>query len=123
MSKKTLMARGLFVAAYLLLAIWAYTTGKGYVVFINNYATGESVEVFVTLDKASPVRIRRGGFVPLMVKGKGTHQIMVRREGAADFEGAFVYPRSAEALSIAVAMIMPGQELVVVPVSAALEER
>ena len=29
MSKKTLMARGLFVAAYLLLAIWAYTTGKG----------------------------------------------------------------------------------------------
>jgi len=122
MKNKTVIVRSVVVLLYILLGIYSYTTGKGFKVMINNYSAAGASDVTISIDNASPVRIRRGGLTTVIVKGKGTHSVRIRKDGASDVTGTFSFPKNAEAVSLLVSGLVQGQDFIAIPVSADLEE-
>lgn len=123
MTRRAWIVRGALVVLYLTLAVWAYTAGKGYKIFVDNTDPSVAGAITIAIDGATPVRVRLGGYTGIMVKGMGRHEIKVIREGAADFIGTFKFPPNCTAAAISVSGIKPGNEIVVVPVDPDTKDR
>jgi len=123
MTKRSMIVRGALLALYIAVGIWAYSTGKGYKIFVDNTDPAVAGAITVAIDGATPVKVRLGGYTGIMVKGTGSHRIKIMREGAPDFIGEFRFPPESTAAALAVSGIRPGSEIVVTPVEPETRDR